>query len=37
MVLLVGHNSKEVPVRMAIEPCTVGKLRVLTATGKRAG
>lgn len=35
LVLLVGHNNKEVPVRLTVEPAMVGRTRVLTATGKR--
>lgn len=34
-MLLVGHNNKEVPVRLTIEPCMVGKMRLLTATSER--
>ena len=33
VVVLVGHNNKEVPVRLTVEPCQVGRMRVLTATG----
>ncbi|KAI7846027.1 hypothetical protein COHA_000564 [Chlorella ohadii] len=32
VVVLTGQNNKEVPVQLAIEPCQVGRMRVLTAT-----
>ncbi|PRW21106.1 flagellar associated membrane [Chlorella sorokiniana] len=32
VVVLSGHNNKEVPVRLTIEPCQVGRMRLLTAT-----
>ena len=33
----MGHNNKEVPVRLTVEPAMVGRTRVLTATGKQRG
>ena len=32
-VLLTGKNGQEMPVRLVVEPCLVGRVRVLTATG----
>ncbi len=34
VVVLTGQNNKEVPVRLSIEPCQVGRMRVLTATSE---
>ncbi|PSC71757.1 flagellar associated membrane [Micractinium conductrix] len=32
VVLLTGKNGQEMPVRLVVEPCLVGRVRVLTAT-----